>query len=894
MLALKIDGTWTYEEKIVKGYTITETIDDTLDFAVVKYFSNTANCYEPNTPAWLGDFVPVAYQSSTEAYFNSATNKETIDYLYQGVEEPLPDVTGKPVDQAMRWREWEDEIGSGTLRETTYWRVVFSGQAIEDLPAVAGNYKFWLVMNDTSNTKRRLASTEYEHTLTLVEPTKYLERIICSVDTSTWLGFVDLKSQADKLLINAEPLVDTVTPRFSFHTDTQTALTGVDTSEFYFGVATFREQLDEVFAKINAKAYVPKITSFDNIVIYHYDKNKFLDNIELLGGFNTEQSHDLENFAERIKSFGHNALSSRTNYIIHGWDVIRPGTLESLSTSNAVIQLQTSIEELKKMDMDISVNVDLYNISSDAEHTFNARYVFDVTELFFEEQIYNLLTVAQQNTSLYYTRGSDAITSIQKTYKQLFGTGMSFKAALDEYFSNYDFSDNPAQIEKPEGYESENWVFLRVRNYYTLAKTVIENILFRITYLPYVDFHFDITNPDNLKTNTSAMIDNQTSNIIDVFAYGNNLQQKAERLGNQEINKDLVIDSISQLKQLGDYTDDNEIITTIAYSRYDNFVKVRYSLTKNYAALYERIAMDRRKTLYNIPLEGDETDILVKNYINISTALYSGATVWGLNEFGMYSIIACLTNDRTLGYRVKGFLTEVKQYNSGDTDFNLYYYYLYSNNYCGGNGLYFKMRFLDNYNAGLSTSTFEIGGRKVVCHPYVNDQGVFDDMEFGLVYDIPNVTSLAKINNLPRVLKTDVTKPEDMLSNDIVLTRYKDPYITIGITYQAELLAADNIIIGKKFIENNLLAFNDEFVGTMKVYISDSPYKNNEVFKVKGTLTTLTITPNVVDGIGQITISAAPSVYWAIGDDEGNLYLAVNQTNINVVYFTPTKIPLGG
>ena len=82
---------------------------------------------------------------------------------------------------------------------------------------------------------------------------------------------------------------------------------------------------------------------------------------------------------------------------------------------------------------------------------------------------------------------------------------------------------------------------------------------------------------------TTALFDNQSESIVDVYAYGNNLQQKVNKIGNAEKFLDTIITNLTELKNLGDFTAEKEVITSITSSVYDRFVKVRYSLTKDYA-----------------------------------------------------------------------------------------------------------------------------------------------------------------------------------------------------------------------------------------------------------------------------------------------------------------------
>ena len=757
--------------------------------------------------------------------------------------------------------------------------------SIESLTPVSKTYQFFIVMSDTCDTQKRLSNTKYMHTLVLVEPTKYLERIVCPPDAFTYREIGTIKDQVEKCLINAETLIAYSSPRFYLNNVTSILLNNAESEEFYFsGANTLKERLDIFLKEINSRAYVPKLTNLDAIEIYHYDMSKLNAKIEMAEDiFNTNTKIEIETAADRIVSFGKNALNSRANTIIHGWDTLKPNKLETLTTSNATIQLQLPIEKLVKFEFKTEFRI---TKSSDLSLIGTDDYVIDLTDYFLEEELYQLLKISDQELMLYYTRGSDNISSVTKTYNKLIGllTNTTLESVINDFLLSYDFESNPVGFD----YGGVTWSDISVVRNKSGINLVSESA-FKMEYIPFIDFHMDSTKPTATNQYTTAMIDNQQEEIIDVFAYGNSLQEKAKRIGNQETNKDLVIYDLNNLNDLGDYLETGEVITNISYSVYNNFIKVRYTLSQDYSNMYQDIALDRRKTLYKIPLESIKTDVLFKNIVNISTEAPVDPEIKGLGHWGLIQLIGTLTNTYRLDKAVKGFLTEVKQFGNLNPDYADNYYFLYTANFAGGNSLYFRMSMLDNLNAGLSASFdyAEVGGKKIIMNPYCDSNGIFDDLDFYLTSDIEGVDSVAEYAILPKVLKTNVTST-DLLTEELTITRYKDRAVTIAMTYQVELMAKPNVIIGRKFIEKNLLAFADE-APTMRVYEVATKYTNNQVFYTRGTPNaSITFSVAVTDGVGILTLSETPTSYWAIGDTSGNLYLAVNEENCNKIYFTPS------
>ena len=126
----------------------------------------------------------------------------------------------------------------------------------------------------------------------------------------------------------------------------------------------------------------------------------------------------------------------------------------------------------------------------------------------------------------------------------------------------------------------------------------------------------------------------------------------------------------------------------------------------------------------------------------------------------------------------------------------------------------------------------------------------------------------------------------------------------LSFTYQLQLKPASHlankIVIGEYLYKNNnLINFKDNNFDNLVIYTSTERYRLSDKKKAKGTnigdvFSTLISAPYVEldNPIG----SVSNKLNWAIGDTDGNLYLAVNQVNydgsfenINKVYFNFVK-----
>ena len=112
------------------------------------------------------------------------------------------------------------------------------------------------------------------------EPTKYLEKVVCS--SMSYTNKEDtLLEQIQKALINAEPIRVGEEPRFKLSNELKTKLTDVEGEDFFFTKPLLREVLDEMLSVVGFRVYVKEITDFDNIEIDYYDLNEVENQIEL-------------------------------------------------------------------------------------------------------------------------------------------------------------------------------------------------------------------------------------------------------------------------------------------------------------------------------------------------------------------------------------------------------------------------------------------------------------------------------------------------------------------------------------------------------------------------------------------------------------------------------------
>jgi hypothetical protein len=388
------------------------------------------------------------------------------------------------------------------------------------------------------------------------------------------------------------------------------------------------------------------------------------------------------------------------------------------------------------------------------------------------------------------------------------------------------------------------------------------------------------------------MYDNQSEKTIDLNRFGMNLYRKVNRTGNKEMTIDDALDkdlhAFSELMQPGDMLYDEYIVVSRTYSIFDHSIKVQYKLSKDYNNISERISINRERRLYNIPLENLRRDVLIKDYIIASTTEKVVNKPSLLNNQGLIAFLNSLTATENLP--ISCFVVTMGLY--GPFEMATCVFPM-------ANTLNFKTRFYDNYSAGFSIQGQNaqiIGGKKVVHNRYVDDQGECVSMTLRLSananYPVTGNTETDFSNQVVAAKTLPVTDLSyytgRIYSNDVIHFIKKDGYEALELSYVLEgrpsITDVNKIVFGfPLFTKNNLMGFVSK---TLHVYASNTEYSPFENYKVKGDICSATfqIEDNCIQLYGDLSMIVTRKA-WALGDEEGNLYIAVNAPTVNRIYF---------
>jgi len=347
--------------------------------------------------------------------------------------------------------------------------------------------------------------------------------------------------------------------------------------------------------------------------------------------------------------------------------------------------------------------------SSAENPTMRVLIPVDITNYIVEKDVFDALPLSKQKKSLYFKRGEKGIYGLYKRYKKtplvsqialyyIMTDDSSHLNALtsanDSEVLDWSEYNAPVNIIGERNLSSVSWddmetiSFLKLSlNYkadgavkelrytgtpYTNSNDAYKQCLFSVNYQPYCDSVVKIekTNITENVKNLST-IKNQSDRTIDASKYYDSQISLCNRLGNDEMTLDVMLDSkqsysrnATNLWYLGDYITMNGHDWTLTKREIENYgedkIKARYYLSKDYNASNSAINVNRDKRLYGIPLNNfvdryilirkpnnkDYTKILVychddftANQNETGTTVQDGYCVLDLVKIGNSSVI---------------------------------------------------------------------------------------------------------------------------------------------------------------------------------------------------------------------------------------------------------------
>jgi hypothetical protein len=437
---------------------------------------------------------------------------------------------------------------------------------------------------------------------------------------------------------------------------------------------------------------------------------------------------------------------------------------------------------------------------------------------------------------------------------------------------------------------------------FSIIEADIQEINFRIEYVPYFGTRVRL-NKDDVTDHpyNTQMSANQGERIVSAERLLRNIYGMAQRLGQDEIEFKRFYTDLGEMFELGDITPDGFVIAAKHITYYINYYIVNYMLSKNFNRFANRIALNQENRPFDISLGSKTTNrnLLYNEYVELDTERKDNTSL--VRSLGVGTFM------NTIRTAPVGGLNRPIQYgifggaNLADTT-SSQGIIIHPIAFSEGNSLNFYWSFDDVIKAGdqLALSSYfrpegatQVYNNSLVRYTDANEQ--LETFELSMGFELPDVEA----NDLPIV-----PIPGDsfaMIGGHSVNGVFNDNFIVkkdqaeiLSMNYVLSVLPNfkynNKIIVGRELVySNNLIIANKN--ANLLIYTStNETYNSLENRFVKGTATAHTYDVTIEQNSGKI-VANIPNIQnlasWAIGDDDGNLYLAVNvDTDLtNTIYF---------
>lgn len=414
----------------------------------------------------------------------------------------------------------------------------------------------------------------------------------------------------------------------------------------------------------------------------------------------------------------------------------------------------------------------------------------------------------------------------------------------------------------------------------------LKDILYTISYVTTANIRMRTSKATKLKHNV-ILTNNQQNSFVDLKLLGEQEKQNINRLGNDRLTAIGVFLKTDALPMLFDVYG-NYILTSIEKQYNDYSVSVKAEYSKNFINKTSFSGINYKRRITSIASSGEAflRHDLIKRYClfsfsNIVVADYS---------YNAY-LLKTITDKTAKALNLVVFETsatienDIPKLSSGFTK------------YASGNSVLVSFGAEDNLSVGLRIYDND-NGLQERCK-YTDNNGEFTNMNIYAYNDWSSVAS-GQIPNYPAQKTFSETYPCNypLIDNALldvnnlifsVLNKkiYKDNREIMKITIQDEFLSddPDNIIVGKAFIEKNIIIRDVLSAEDLYLYSSTTatyaPFENETC---KGTSEALVVGTNITTTDNYINVSTNESwASWAIGNADGDMYLAVNG-HIGLIY----------
>lgn len=433
------------------------------------------------------------------------------------------------------------------------------------------------------------------YTLQMVENEYPLKRITCT-------------DVINRLCDLATPLYRGETPRFVLDPKDAADFDKIYCPEITMTQSTLRENLQEVGKIVHGEP---------RLVPYGFETYKIT--FDRYGGMNkaNKPTKYIEKVSEHAIDSYCSSVDSAAQNLVNSLNYAQGVVCEPRADAYKTVRTETQYVRVTDANMIIKTTRPIYKIIKlecglVKNNTVSAPV--DITPFVFEKTIYDTQLSSYSDLypyskayGLYYSIGDDTIG------------GLNFK------------------LDKPIFPAFENYTIINIIEAVSNVELNTDgddfypSLAFRVTYVPYFNVRLTQSKPYIREfKEPAALIYNQSANVIESRAYGENLKGAVARLGNPERSITYWLTSFGQIPAAGDLYDDDYYISTVACEMYGIGIKCTLGLTKNFNRKSAYVGVSSERRLYEVSERAayDRTT-LYKEYIVVGDEETSDDTLLG-------------------------------------------------------------------------------------------------------------------------------------------------------------------------------------------------------------------------------------------------------------------------
>jgi len=477
---------------------------------------------------------------------------------------------------------------------------------------------WWLVYTPKSELTSYAPTPRYEHTLGLIEPTKWLDKFACGTLTFTQpLGGTryTLYDVVERLrqLTPFVPYASVSTTRlFTIDSELATYLDGIEAPQLYMDKKNLREALIEVFRYVNA---IPRLDYVDGAWVLTADfinKRHLPFDIESqIIDYNNEASG--EDYAQKVELYHENTITIDDDVTSSVYANSLTDTISFRSTDVVLASDDLQVQLNYKVARLLSAKIILTEVLSSTP--FRKYVEIDITDYIPEKKVFDshdldgssaTYKYNYQSHNMFWTYGSNIIGGAGRSY----GVFSLFSALMNIIADLQVVNEKSYKESEASGYFS---------------------VTMNFEYIPYIEqmkseqYREDTTpygNQANMLDRYATLQVNPQERINSLFQLTKNAYGQIQRLGVDTVafsRRHRALTTFSGVNdgiyELGDYTEDGYFITKKEIVYFNSFVIARYEMSRNFNRIAQFVNIDKEFRPYEISL--NKSDLTLRRNISM-------------------------------------------------------------------------------------------------------------------------------------------------------------------------------------------------------------------------------------------------------------------------------------